>query len=322
MLNQLKTYLLKSVKNKKLNVFGLFLILSFIILVITKLSETYVETITFQVNYENLPENTIITLEDTPKIDVTVSTHGFNLLSYYFDNPQYALDIDKCSKISNDSYIWLAENGSYDFNQIMRQSVKIVSIQPDSLLLPFGILATKKVPVTLVSNIDFAEGYNSTHGIVMDPDSVTIIGADKDIAAISTINTEMVELNQLKSDLDQAVQFDRQNLSDKIKISENETNLIANVEKFTEGLVNIPITIINKPSDVELNYFPKYIKVSYYLSLANYKEVKSYDFKIECDYNEIINSNTSYLTPKLIVNTEKVKSAELKQNKVSYIIVK
>ncbi len=322
MFNQLKIYILKSVKNKKLNIFGLFLVLSFIILVITKLSETYVETITFEVNYENLPENSVITLEKTPKIDVTVSTHGFNLLSYYFDKPKYAIDVEKCTKISNNSYLWLAEKGSYDFNQLMRQSVKIVSIQPDSLVLPYGILATKKVPVTLVSNIDFAEGYNSTDGIVIEPDSVTIIGADNDIASIGTINTEKIELKQLKSDIDETLQFDRQHLSDKIKISEGEIMISAKVEKFTEGLVDIPITIINKPSDVELNYFPKYIKVSYYLSLANYKAVKSYDFKIECDYNEIVNSNRSYLTPKLIVNTDKVKSAELKQNKVSYIIVK
>lgn len=321
MFSQLKTYLLKSVKNKKLNVFGLFLILSFLILVITKLSETYVETITFQVDYKNLPENTVITLDSTPKIDVTVSTHGFNLLSYIFKDAEYAIDIEKCSKSRADSYLWLAEKGSYEFNQLMPQSVKIVSIQPDSLELPFGILATKKVPLKLNANVGYSDGYNSMDGFVLTPDSIKVIGAEKDIREIVSIPTELVEFKALKSDIEQKVNLDVNSISDQVKLSEPFAVLTAKVEKFTEGIVDIPVTIINKPAEIELNYFPKQIKVSYYLGLKDYKDVKSYDFKIECDYNELIDNNTSYLTPRLIVNTDKVKKAELKQNKVSYIIV-
>lgn len=321
MFSQLRTYLLKSIKNKKLNVFGLFLILSFVILVITKLSETYVETIPFKVTYKNLPENMVITLDSIPEIDVTVSTHGFNLVSYFFREAQYDMDIEKCSRFNNDSYLWLAEKGSYDFNQLMPTSVKIVSIQPDSLLLPFGILSTKKVPIMLNSKIDFAEGYNSLEGFVLVPDSVTVIGAETELKDITAVPSELLEFKKLKSDISQTISLDIQGFSDKVKLSEQTITLSASVEKFTEGIVDIPVTIVNKPSEIELNYFPKNIKVSYYLSLNAYKEVKSYDFKIECDYNEIVNSDVSYLTPRLIVNNDKVKTAELKQNKVSYIIV-
>ncbi|MBO6632438.1 MAG: YbbR-like domain-containing protein, partial [Psychroserpens sp.] len=279
MFNHLRIYILKSLKNKKLNVFGLFLILSFIILVITKLSESYVETIPFKVSYKNLPENMIITLDSTPQIDVTVSTHGFNLLSYYFSKPEYTIDVEKCSKLNNDAYLWLAEKGSYDFNQIMRQSVNIVSITPDSLELPYGILATKKVPLILRSDINFESGYNSLQGFVLEPDSVKVIGAEEDIKEIMSIQTALIEFKKLKSDINQTVKFDLQNISDKIKLSEQSAKLTARVEKFTEGIVDIPVTIINKPSDIELNYFPKQIKVSYYVRLKDYKDIKSYDFK-------------------------------------------
>ena len=322
MFSQLRTYLLKSVRNKKLNVFGLFLILSFLILVITKLSETYVETIPFQVNYKNLPENMVITLDSTPRIEVTVSTHGFNLLSYYFRQAEFAIDLDKCSKLKNNSYLWLAEKGRYDFSQLMKQSVNIVSIQPDSLTLPYGILSTKKVPLILNAEIQYAEGFNSLEGFVLTPDSITVIGAESDIESIKTVATEKVNLKNLKSDVNQKIELDKDSFSEKIRLSELSALLNAKIEKFTEGIVDIPVTIINKPPDVELNYFPKQIKVAYYLSLEHYKDVKSYDFKIECDYNEIGNSNVPFLTPKLIVNSDKVKTAELKQNKVSYIIIK
>lgn len=322
MFSQLKTYVLKSIKNKKLNVFGLFLLLSFLILVITKLSETYVETIRFSVIYENLPENRVITLDSVPDIEVTVSTHGFNLLSYYFSNSNYSIDFDKCTKLKTNSYVWLAEKGSYDFKQILGQSTNIVTIQPDSLILPYGTLATKSVPVILNSKVDYADGYNSLKGLKIEPDSITVIGSENALLNISSIPTEMLELKQIKSDISQIVALDLQDESNKIKLSEPSITVSATVEKFTEGIVEIPVTIINKPSDVELNYFPKNIKVSYALSLQDYKKVKSYDFKIECDYNEITNVNASYLTPQLIVNSEKVKSAELKQTKVSYIIIK
>jgi hypothetical protein len=109
--------------------------------------------------------------------------------------------------------------------------------------------------------------------------------------------------------------------NNKIKFSDQMITVSAKVEKFTEGTLEVPITIVNKPLDVSINYFPKSISVSYYVSLNNYKSIKPTDFKVECDFAEIDNSIKTFFTPKLVKTPELVKNARLKQNKVEFILI-
>jgi len=288
----------------------------------TKLSETYVETIPFTVTYKNLPEKNIINLDTLPSVDVTVSTYGFKLLSYYFYNQDYELDFKKIAKDNDNNYVWLANNGIYDFRQKLGKSVDVISIKPDSLILPFGTLSVKKVPVVLNSSINFASGYDSLKGIEIIPDSVKVIGPLAEVNTIEFVETETLNLEDLKTSVNSSLALDFSKTSENLKLSQDNIKIKAKVEKFTEGTVDIPVTLLNLPNDVVINYFPKQIKVSYYLSLEDYKDVKASDFKIECDYNDVINTEKTFFKPKLIVNSDKVKSANMKQNKIEYIIVK
>jgi hypothetical protein len=320
MLNSIHTKLGNSVKSKKLNVFGLFFLLAFLILLITKLSDTYIETIPFDVQYKNLPDKNIITLDSTPKVNVTVSTHGFNLLSYYFQNNDYAVDFKKNTYIKDDNYVWLADKGIYDFKKLLGKNVDIISVKPDTLILPFGTLSVKKVPIVLKSKINFALGYDTLKGLEIKPDSINIIGAQSEISAIDFIETKLLNLEDIKANIDTNLGLEFLNPSDRLKLSKSNVKVTAQVEKFTEGTFDIPITILNLPNNVEINYFPKHIKIAYYLSLNDYKNVEPSDFIIECNYEDVLKTDKSFFKPKLIVNSTQVKSARMKQNKVEYII--
>ena len=316
----MQTKLVRSIKSKKLNVFGLFFLLAFLILVLTKLSETYVETIPFTIAYKNLPNKNIITLDSTPKVNVTVSTHGFNLLSYYFKDQIYQLDVENNASIYKSSYVWIAEKESYALKEQLGNSVKIVSVKPDTLILPFGTLSVKKVPVVLKSKINFASGYDSLNALEIKPDSVSVIGTEEEIRTINFVETKPLILENVKLDINANLGLEFPGFYRRLKLSENTVNIKATVEKFTEGTFDIPVTIINLPIDIEINYFPKHIMVSYYVSLNNYRAVKPSGFIIQCDYSEGLTSGKAYFRPELIVNSLEVKSARMKQNKVEYII--
>ena len=101
-----------------------------------------------------------------------------------------------------------------------------------------------------------------------------------------------------------------------------DSSTINAMSLLTEGNFGIPVTIVNLPKDIEINYFPKHIKVSYYIALKDYKDIKPIDFTIECDYEEVQASGDSFFKPRLIVHSNKIKSTKIKQNKVEYIIVK
>jgi len=94
------------------------------------------------------------------------------------------------------------------------------------------------------------------------------------------------------------------------------------IEKFTEGTLEVPVTVKNLPKNIKINYFPKSIPVSFYVQLSKYNEVTVDDFAIECNYDEIKNTQRTFFTPRLIEYPDIVKNARLKQDKVEFILTK
>ena len=321
MFNKLKAKLSKSLKSRKLNVFGLFFLLSFCFLVLTKLSKSYTETISFEIVYKNVPEQHHIDLDSSKKVNVTVYAYGFNLLRYSFYKPKLQIDFKTDVVLKNKTYIWNAQQNSPKIDSKFRNSVDVISIQPDTLRFPYQSLTVKKVPVKTNMTIEFASGYDMSSKIKVIPDSIKIIGSPKWVSEVDYVTTEKIELKQINSNIQKTLNIEMEEALKHLKLSKKQVTIKGHVEKFTEGTFNVPVTIINLPSGININYFPKTIPVAYNVSLNNYKLVKSSDFKIECNYKDIDNSGKTFLIPKLIKIPEIVKSARLKQKKVEFILM-
>jgi len=320
MLIKLKSKFLKSIKNKKLNVFGLFLLLTFGFLALTKLSKKYTEDIVLNISYVNLPEQRVITLDSSPKCNAEVSAYGFNLLFYYFKKHSVEIDFNRDVFVKNNQYIWVANNNKHKINAQLGTATELISLKPDTIIFPFETLFVKKVPVMLNSDISFKLGYDIMNNLIVKPDSLKVIGTQADVEQINKVETEILNLKEVSDTIDAIVSLKKLDNS-KVKFSKNTVKVLAKVEKFTEGTLEVPITIVNKPLDVSINYFPKTIAVSYYVSLNNFKNIKPLDFKVECDFSEIENTNKTFFTPKLVKSPDLVKNAKLKQGKVEFIII-
>lgn len=320
MLIKLKSKVLKSIKNKKLNVFGLFLLLTFGFLALTKLSKKYTEDIVLNMAYVNLPEQRVITLDSSPKCNAEVSAYGFNLLFYHFKKHSVKIDFNRDVFVKNNHYIWVANNNKQRINAQLGTAIKLVSLKPDTIIFPFETLFVKKVPVILNSEISFKLGHDIMNNLIIKPDSIKVIGTQAEVDQINKVETEILDLKEVSDTINTVLSLKKPD-NNKIKFSKNSVKVLAKVEKFTEGTLEVPITIVNKPLDVSINYFPKTIAVSYYVSLNNYKNIKPLDFKVECDFSEIENTNKTFFTPKLIKSPDLVKNARLKQNKVEFILI-
>lgn len=321
MFNKLKAQLSKSLKSRKLNVFGAFLVLSFCFWALTKLSKSYTETIAFEIIYKNVPEQHHVEIDSSKKVKVGVKAYGFNLLKYSFFKPTFQIDFKSDVSLKNNMYIWNAKQNVAKINAKFKNSVDVLSIQPDTLRFPYQSLAVKKVPVKTNISIAYTPGYDMSSKLKVTPDSVRIIGSKKIIANIDEVTTKKVDLKNIKSDIKNVIQIEMTEALKQLKISDKTVTVTGHVEKFTEGTFNVPVTIINLPADTNINFFPKTIPVAYNVSLNNYKMVKPSDFRVECNYKDIDNTEKSFLIPKLVKVPEIVKSARLKQHKVEFILM-
>ncbi|MEE3147668.1 MAG: YbbR-like domain-containing protein, partial [Bacteroidota bacterium] len=93
------------------------------------------------------------------------------------------------------------------------------------------------------------------------------------------------------------------------------------VDKFTEGSVSVPLQLINVPANVTAKVFPKRINVIFNVNLSNYELVKSSDFKVVVDFDQVDDSSTS-LTPEVKEAPVYVRDIRLSESTVQYLLVK
>lgn len=320
MLHKLIKEITTSIKNRKINVFFLFLLLAFIILIFTKLSNDYINTITFNINKINVPQENVILNDSNAKLEVTLKTHGFKWLSYYFSPPTFTIDFSKDVTKTKSAFIW---NKTYIYSNNDDQfgdNMELINISPDTLIFKYDVNLVKKIPIVLDADVDFASGFDLTGDYILKPDSLVIVGPDIIASKIKNVQTEPLILRNVKSNINHKVKLKLPKNTKDLKFSINEVNILATVEKYTEGILNIPVSVVNVPKNITLNYFPKEVVVVYYTNLKNFKDVDPEDFVVECDF-KAINNQQPFLTPKLIKTSKLVKSAKIKQQRIEYIIL-
>ncbi|WP_246124821.1 CdaR family protein [Algibacter pacificus] len=318
MIKTLKTHLLSSIKSKKINVFLLFLLSAFIILIFNKLSKEYTNTLVFSVEKQQVPLEHVILNDSANVLAITLKTHGFRWLNYYMSKPKIKIDFAKDVYRKDSAYVW-HKSIKYLANTQFDDQVELLNISPDTLYFKYGVNLVKTVPIQLKSDIKFALGYDISGDYNLKPDSVTIIGPDVLVSKLDFIDTKLVTLADVKTNIIKNLALDFPNTTD-LKFSTDLVTLSANVGKFTEGKLKVPIEIINIPENLNIKYFPKEINVSYYVSLNNFNSVTVKDFKVVCDYSKVGKGST--LTPELVERPEQVKNAKINQQLIEFIITK
>ena len=195
----------------------------------------------------------------------------------------------------------------------------MISIDFDSIFFNYDKLGTKNIPVVLNSSINFSQGYDYFKNFNLLPDSISVIGSEIALNSINLVNTKELVLDDIKSSITQNLELDIL-YTYNLKYSDKSVNLFIDVEKSTESILNLPVSIINIPTDVNINYYPKSIKVSFTVSLDNFQKYSSKDFKIICDFNEI--SKDGKLTAEVINQPKLIKNLRLMNNEIQYVFLK
>ena len=314
----LKGRLTNFFKTKKVNVFLLFLGLSFSFLILTKLSKDYTQTVIFDINKTNIPEEKIIVSDSTHKLEVTLRTYGFKLLSYLFYKPKIEFDFSNIDK-NKTHYLWDNKNNNAEIINQFDANIQIISINPDTLFFRYDENFVKIVPVKLAQDIQFSQGYDLLKSIELNPDSVRVIGPKVLLDSINTIETQVFKLKDVNQNISSVVKLNPQIKNEQISYSDKTIQVKATVTKFTEGEVEVPVEVLNVPDGITLSYYPKTIRIYFYTSLQAYSKITANDFKVECDY-KLFSEARNFLEPNIVVKPKSVKSARLNTNKIEFII--
>ena len=308
----------KGVKGKRLNMFVLFLLISFLISLLVKLSDTYTHTLQFELQPTQLESNEVLISKEAKTINVTISGKGFELLKYYIEARIIDVDFSQLNK-NKSHYFWTERSQFENVINHFDSKISVKSINPDTLLFQYDPQFIKKVPVQISVNSSFASGFDLVNPFQSIPDSIILTGPKSLLETISSIQTKTLKLKALNSNIDREVALDVPNASKQISYSDQVVRIKGEVDKFTEGSIQVPVTVVNVPDFLILNFFPKEITVIFYTSLKAYSSIDASHFSIESDFNALTTEN-KYLNPVLVKQPSTVKTAKLKSTALEYVI--
>tara|TARA_B110000483_G_scaffold4923_1_gene5682 strand:- start:4719 stop:5663 length:945 start_codon:yes stop_codon:yes gene_type:complete len=303
---------------KTLNNFIIFLIISFLFSTVVKLTKVYTKNVTYKINLTEITDDKIVTNQSADSISLTVSSFGFDFIKHYLSDQ--SINISSANSIDNSrSFIITKSNIYTDIVDFIKPEFNLISINFDSLFFNYDRLKSKKVPVILNSNISFSPGYDYFKSYKLSKDSVLVVGPELILNLISFINTYDLALTDLKLSLTEPVKLNLLETNN-LKYSDETVDVFIDVEKSTEAVLNIPVSIVNIPNDIKINYYPKNIKVSFSVSLENYQIYSSKDFEIICDFNQF--HENGKLIPTIIKKPNYIKNLRLMNENVQYVILK
>lgn len=295
-----------------------FVAVAALLWLVIKLSANYVVTEPLTLNMKDAPSDLIITNE-TQKINVTLSTSGFELLNYYF-KPSSRRKVD----ISLEE-VPLHKNseGTYSFSSSFAKEkvAKFLTIEPNEvsfddnrIILNMEQLDSIRVKVTPNLQLSYEKQYNRHGKIQVNPDSVTIYGPKNKLKSIDNIYTQSVEMKNVNSNIDIDVPLQ---LEEMINTNTENINIKVFVEKYTEAIANVKV---NNTSQKKLRLFPDKVKVKYIVSLTDYNIINDKSFVINIDPADILPEN-NFLPVYLVDYPNNTKITSIEPKEVEYIII-
>ncbi|MGB6151115.1 MAG: CdaR family protein [Pricia sp.] len=308
-------------KKRKVKVFFVFLVCSAAIWFLKALSQTYVSTAAFDLQYVNLPDGYLFKGASKDEMEVKLRAGGFQFLGFNFKNKLVSIDVSEAEK--SDGNFFIPENRYR--GQIEKQltgTMSLLEIENDTLFLDMLPVFTKKVPVKPQIQIDLGQNYLLDGKVEIDPDSISITGPKPEIDSILQLRTERVTLPDLTDDFSEELNIVLPSPLKNTTYSETEVVLSGKIERFSERVFQVPITVINLPNTLEIKTFPESVSVVCKAKLKRLKALKESDFQVIADYALQKDTQSEELLLKLRTKPEGLHSVRLKEKSVEYIVKK
>ncbi len=320
----------KRVRNFKLQkkyfVFLFFLFLSTIFWFLNALAKQYNSFIEVPYEFINTFNNQALIQNKTSigNLTVQINARGFSILDFnttIFKNTiKIKSDSRYVNRMKTDSVSYFVRTSKLKnlISAHIGDNFKIIAIRPDSLFFLYENIQTKKVPVKSNIKLSLKQQFFQTTPERIIPDSIIISGSRQLLEKIAFVQTEEYEFFSIDNHLDLTCEL--QEISG-ISFSIPRVKVFVPIEEFTEKTMQIPIEIVNLPSQYDLQLFPQNIHIQFNISISNYLKVKAEDFKFTVDYKEIMeNSKTLRVN---LENTSKFAfNLDFSPQRVEYILEK
>lgn len=319
-LQQTKNFLrnfLRINDSREFLVFLFFLFAAFIFWYLTTMNQEYEMTYTVRLNLKNVPNSMMVT-EPLPKeIKVVLKDKGDKLVEYKARGRMKVLNVDYRQHANTGrTAIYGAELAKL-LSAGLASSTQIISTSLDTLKYYVADAHGKRLPVRLRGSID-ADRQHVIEHVSLSPDSVIVYAARNVIDTMTAVYTPYVRFEALADSVKEVVVLE--NIEWGMKYEPAEVDLGIAVSPYVFKSVQVPVEGYMFPYGQQLKSFPSKVKVTFRVSLNDFREVTEKDFKILVRHSEIRDNVSGKVSLNLETIPAGVKDVTIEPSEVDYLI--
>lgn len=306
-------------KKTNFNAFLFFLFFAVIVWIFVQFSKEYNQIIEIPVEYVNVPPNKVIAEDNPEELQLRMIENGFRIAWFSMFAPTLSIDVAGLTE-EEERLVYVIDEHRTEIQQQLNINFEDSRFLRDVLYIDYRQRKEKTIPVFSRINVDFGAGYAATNDFQLEPDSITVSGPDNILDTLNQLQTIPLNIDNVKYDLSGTVGIDTSRLK-KVHVYQNRVTYSLDVEKFTEGSVEVPVEMINVPAGLNVVIFPKEILVFYQVNLKDFSKVEASDFKVVGDFSRV-SGNQDFVIPRIVEQPDFVKNLRLNEKKIQFIIKK
>ena len=299
-------------------VFLFFLFAAFVFWYLTTMSQEYEMTYTVKLELRNVPNKMIVT-EPLPKeMKVVLKDKGDKLLEYKARGRMRVLGIDyrQYANVMGRTAIYGAELKKL-LNMGLASSTEVVSTSLDTLKYYVADGRGVKLPLRFRGVVE-ADKQHVIEYIVLNPDSVTVYASRQVLDTMTAVYTPYVHSVGLSDSVKQTLELNSSEWG--VRYSPSEVQLNIAVSPYVQKNVLVPIEGYMFPYGQQLKTFPSKAKVSFRVSLNDFREVTERDFKILVRHSLIRDNVSGKVSLGLDEMPDNITDVKIEPAEVDYLI--
>lgn len=275
-------------KNLKIKVVVICIAILLWFFVETENNYKYELNIPFRIS--NLSYDKYITNNIPDHVKVTLWGRGRELLALML-NPKLQYTLDLTNETTTHTY--KLEKKNVRFPRI--SNIEILNIvEPESIEVKIQDLLQRKIIVKPDIEITPLAGYTIIDGIQLSVDSVFVEGVKSSLDSIDYIKTKQLIIKDIRRDINEKVKLRAPDVRNAWLTTE-EIEVFVDVQKLLEKPLNeIPVKVLNKPSDIELTVIPSSLNLTLIGGVDLLLPMTSKDIHAYIDYNKVRGSKEKY----------------------------
>lgn len=309
----------EKVNSRKMKVFLLFLLCSFLAWSVSKLSVDYESKTNFEIEYVNIPDSLLSMKSSKKRIAAKIEASGFQFLNYALNPKMIRLNLQNVLE-EEGTYFLTANTVKNQMENQLPNSVSLLELSEPIHYTDLYVVASKYVPVIPKLNLRLSQNHVLSEKLMTQPDCVLIKGPEKVIGSIDNISTFPEDLSDISNDFSRKLRLQPIDSLGTVVMDVNEVMVSGKVVRFSEKEFDVTVTARNLPDGYRLKMFPDHVQLLCKAGIDRLKILKPEDFDVFVDFSSVVDGK--YLIVQIYQEPQDVFSVRLLQNRVEFVLEK